>query len=277
MYNKRKEFRRLIMITKNEKTNSLDISIFKLKISVKKKNYLRKIYAYFLKKFADVYPVKKYYDYIIPVGDNCKYSQSFHYFHKFVDSTLLNWAEIYEKQYLNDIIKYPENIYTEGFVYDEPRNMWICKKYKVSFHGRSLPQELIVDGVVDETKKQEDYNELCSRLKHLIEKTKRIIAAPEKKLYVYTYEENDFDGDTEFLKDLYNLLTSMSTNFDFLVILKSENKVEALENLAKEIPNFYVRTVVPKDHDVCWAKINCEFTPKFKKKQTKKRKFELID
>lgn len=263
------------MITKNEKTNSFDIKFFNLKISVKKKNYLRKIYAFCLKKLSFCNPQKRLYDYIVPVGDNCKYSTTFHHFYKFVDSTLLNWAEIYEYKYLNDIIKTPENIYTEGFTYDEQRNMWICNKYKVSFHGRYLPEDLQKDGFLDEKKMNEDYEELQSRLHYLIEKTKKIFVSQEKKLFVFTYEEYDYDGNTEFLKNLYNLLNSMSRNFDFLVILKSETKDEALENLSKENPNFFVKRVLPNDHDVCWAKINCEFVPKFKKQQTKKLKYEL--
>lgn len=263
------------MIKNNKKNKSLDINLGFLKISVKKKNYLQKIWSYILNKFAFLYPNKKLYDYIVPLGDNCKYSTKFHYFYKFVDSTLFNWAAIIDKNNLEEIIRHPEEIYSQGWEYEKDRNMWICKKYNISFHGRSLPEELFTDGVFDESKKQADFEELRSRLNYLIEKTQKIFASKEKKLFVYTYEENDYDENPDFLRNLYKLMTEISSNFDFLVITHSDRKYESLENLTKELPNFYVRTIFHKTKDTNWSLVNCEFAPKFKKKQTKKRKFEL--
>lgn len=263
------------MITKNEKTKAIDINLGFMKVSIKKKNYLQKVWSYILNKFAFLYRNKRLYDYIVPLGDNCKYSTKFHYFYKFVDSTLFNWAEIIDKNNLEEIIRHPENIYSEGSVYNEGRNMWICNKYNISFHGRSLPEDLLVDGVIDETKKQEDFDELHSRLNYLIEKTQKIFASDKKKLFVYTYEEYDYDENPDFLRNLYKLMNELSSNFDFLVITHSDCRFDSLENLTKELPNFYVRTIFPKTKDTDWSLVNCEFTPKFKKKQTKKRKFEL--
>lgn len=260
-----------------DKTNSrliIDFVLFKLTFK-QNKNYFYKIKYFLLKVSFLPAKNKKKYDYIVPVGQNCKYSVHFHRIYKFVDSTLLNWADVTEKDFLCDALANPQLIFSQGCEYWNTRNMWICNKYKISFHARSSLEDLMNEKKeIDENLKQKDYSELVSRIKYLTEKTIKIINSDKKKLFVYTFEHFNPETDFLFTVKLYSFFRERSKNFDFLVILYSDSIPEEFVEFEKNNQNVYVKNIKIAEIDLAWLKIMREFSPNFKKKQTKKLKFE---
>ncbi len=258
--------------------NKKIIKIFNIKISISNKDYFSKITSILLKKFNFFFPNKKKYKYIIPIGENCLFSINFNRFHKFVDSTLLNWADVFDYEKIPEILKKPELIYSEGFSYIKERNMYLCKKYNISFHARSYPSELLnPDGEIDELKKEKEFEELKSRTKYLTQKTQNYINSKDKKLFVFLSDKIKNHSDIQTLDTVFGSLASISENFDILFICISDTENENINLLQLKYKNLFVRQIKPEKEKLDWVKILCEFSPETKLKQNRKRKYEYMD
>lgn len=283
MKNKNTLINKIIPVKISYQNHQLHIKILFINIKINpQRNYLKHLYSFILRKFPHKKQHEKYYNYIIPLGKNCEFSVNFHKHYNFVDSTLFNWSYIEDNNCLLMALKHPELIFEEKNEYNYQNNMWYCSKYKLYFHGRSLPSEMQTN---KQTNIEEDFKELKDRIKYLAEKTARIINSDDKKLFVITLHINDFNKDINDLNLIINYLSEISKNFDFLIIIE-KNNLSLLSDSIQQNKNIFIRTVnnfapyysIHKGFDpISWLKIFQEFKPLHIKKKTKIYKFELLN
>lgn len=227
---------------------------------------------------------KKYYDYIVHLGENCHFFMNFNQYFHFVDSTLFTWVLTMNQQKFLEVFNNPDLIFFEDFVYNSKLNMWHLKDINMMFHGRSMPDDLKNEhGELDPEKLNAEKKELTERLTYLKNKTQKYLKSDGKKLFTRTLLVNDEKKDVLFIKNLYALLNKKTSDFDLLVIIDKrfneffERELKTYKNIyirnIKEMPDDFVERAFLYDY-LGWINIFNEFRPKKTKKSNKKYKYE---
>ena len=80
--------------------------------------------------------MEKRFDHIISLGLNCEISFILKKKFNFVESSLLSWSYIPISS-LNDVLKNPQLIFSEGIEDLTEYNMFKCSKTGIAFHGKT--------------------------------------------------------------------------------------------------------------------------------------------
>lgn len=242
----------------------------------KQRRYLFNNLYLFLKIFGKYSKNRKYYSNIISLGRNCEFSMSFSKYYSFLDSTVFSWAYVPDGYKMLECLQNLDDIFSMSLQYDETVEMWKDNKFGFFFHGKYVPQDLIINGNIDTVKLQEDKAELLSRMQYLISKTKNILNSDEKKCFAITIDLEIYDNSLDFLEKLLSVLNSITSNFDLLIIIESGQHSTIIKEWNKKYNNVYIRTLTKfaniktanKPLDVWgWTKIFNEFKPGTIKKQ----------
>lgn len=237
-----------------------------------------------IRKYIKALINSKKYARIILLGYNCEIAYRFYRNYKFVDSSLFAWSLV-TFDTLREIIKNREIIGTQGFRHEN--HMYTCQATGIAFHGKA-GAELFTNDIENNNKiMKEDIEDLQNRLKYLKEKFTKYLQDEEKKLFIIKLSEETVNRQNfiEEFSDLYNNLKEMTkADFKILIICEKSFK-EKIRLPQKEIIIRSVEKYSP-DEDVTnkklgdifgWKLIFTEFKPKYKKKQTKKLKFEEVN
>ena len=229
------------------------------------------------------------YDEIISLGFNCSLAYNINRVNGFVESHLFNWAYIQNKSDFLNVLKNPDIIFSGEYDYKKEWNMFECLNSHIVFHGQSKVKKIQNknEKIYEENIKNE-YNELISRTKHLIEKFKATLNSNEKKLFILVvnpFDQSSITDNIEFLNNTYKILEQQTTNFDLLVIcLKDmysliENKINPaiiLKKVNKIAP--IGDAVNPSKTDIWNFNIILkQYCPKIYKKSNKKYKYQEKD
>lgn len=149
-----------------------------------------------------------------------------------MDSSLFQWAGIPASTSINALTN-PKIIYSQEIIEDSNANMWECSVSKIKFHGRHFPHELLdKSGNRDEKKIQLERSDTVGRIRYLCKKFINVAKSKDTKLYILGLHPDFFDipaeEHTNFLKEFYAGLQSISKNASLLVIAKEELKTKEL-------------------------------------------------
>ncbi len=260
--------------------NQIRLSFFGIKIKLSlQKNRLdvwRRLFFTMLAKnvvfFDKNIDVKKY-DNIVPLGKNCEPATTYkNYYGAFMDSYIYNWALYSDKKKYIDSIIHPEKIFSGDIKFYQTSNSWECMVTNITFHSNSQPEELLdKDGNLIPEKKEKEFEDIKSKIKHLVSKSINTYKNPSKKLYMFTFDIDNPEEDSKLLTELYNFFESQDKNFDMLVILEQNKFCDELKKLEKSLPKLYIKTLCyfreRRPDKLChhfeyykgWAKIFREF------------------
>ncbi len=174
----------------------------------------------------------EYFDEIVSLGYNCEVSFNLNRLYTYVDSYPLTWA-LCSPAGVADFLENPDMLISNGLDYDPENPLWKSRSFAVWLHGKMSPQEMIVDGVFSESKREEDRMELLSRMTHLIDKFKKMLANDElRKLFVLSWAPVDKSPD--HIIRIYNLLQNKTTNFKLVLLVSPEIPASSVEKVERE-------------------------------------------
>lgn len=243
---------------------------------------------YKIKRFLALFCPCKKYDFVIPIGMNCNFSEAFLKYFRFSDSTFWNWVYAYNcAETQIQVMDNPSIIFSQGAYYKDL--MWNCQKTNLRFHGRTKHNDLLKkDGSLNEDKLQEDLKELNSRIEYLHSKTQNYINSDKKKLFVYTLvakNKSELPNCIESAKTWHKYLSEKSKNFDFLIVCARQYYNTIKNSIQTEQNNIYIRKVKSNYEKeqvlhldiIGWADIFKEFRPKkIIKTKNKKLKYDEL-
>ena len=279
-------FRKLF--NKRKKGDLRKYTFFGLPFSYRKNaHYL----LHFWNEFLSLMPFshRKTYAYILSLGKNCEFAFQFRHYFRFLESGLFDWCSVMKKDNFLDCLKTPESLFSEGIEEWPDVNMWKCEKYDIAFHGRSHPQDLLNEnGEPDAKLKKSELDELKSRTAYLANKFKKVLASPEKKLFLLTlHQSKKEEADSiSFILKVYEHIQQTTKNGDLLIVMEKDFRTKNIQDLEKSHPHLFIRTVrffspsnaitkINTSDYKSWAKIFREFRPKNKiKNQDKTYKYD---
>jgi len=221
----------------------------------------------------------KKYDNIILLGYNCELAFQFFKYFKGLESGLFNWTYSFS---INDLIFVIKNFYLllEGDI-SGPDPLWECANTKIRFHGRATQEAL-----TDPNAKEDDLQELKSRVKYLKEKFLNTLKVESTKLFIYKVSSEDCSkvNIANKMRALTNEILNLSSGeCEILFVVEKEfftadlkeklfdNKIH-IRYVNKFAPDNLV--VVRKYSDSKWKEIFAEFRPQ--KVYKKEQKFKDI-
>ena len=239
-----------------------------------------------IKNFLFVIKNSKKYGNIIQLGYNCESAYRFYRQYKFVDSSLFGWTFVSFDELIFALSNF-DKIGSDDFTFDYSNYMFKCDNTGILFHGKTPASSFSEDKKENENIILSDKEELKSRIKYLKEKFIKTANDGKLNLYIKKVSKKEVEdiNFNEKINWLYQYLEKFCTNkFKLLLITEEEFYQKCLfEN--KNILTRYVKKYSP-DEEVTnkklgdafgWRLIYSEFRPKYKKKNSKKLKFEEVN
>ncbi len=184
--------------------------------------------------------MEKRFDHIISLGLNCEISFILKKKFNFVESSLLSWSYIPISS-LNDVLKNPQLIFSEGIEDLTEYNMFKCSKTGIAFHGKN-PPSFYTDkkGNIDQSLLLQEKNDVISRVEYLKQKFIRVGQSSESKLYVLGISHYFTQNLKQSLKDIilncYEAIAQSQQNASLLVLLEKDIATADLFDLS----NIYI-------------------------------------
>ena len=184
--------------------------------------------------------MEKRFDHIISLGLNCEISFILKKKFNFVESSLLSWSYIPISS-LNDVLKNPQLIFSEGIEDVTEYNMFKCSKTGIAFHGKN-PPSFYTDkkGNIDQSLLLQEKNDVISRVEYLKQKFIRVGQSSESKLYVLGISHYFTQNLKQSLKDIilncYEAIAQSQQNASLLVLLEKDIATADLFDLS----NIYI-------------------------------------
>ena len=223
---------------------------------------------------------------IIQLGYNCEAAYRFFRNYKFVDSSLFGWTFVPFENLKKALTEY-DNLGNFGFEFDEPNHMFRCKHSGILFHGKTPASSYSQHEEENKAIIENDKIELASRIQYLKEKFLKTAKDGRTNLYIKKISKKEAENPNfrEEIQWLLGYLKNLCTN-DFKLLLVTED--EFYEKFLFDDPQILTRSVkeYSPDEDVSnkklgdafgWKLIYLEFRPKYKKKNSRKLKFEEIN
>lgn len=189
--------------------------------------------------------MEKRFDHIISLGLNCEISFILLKNFNFVESSLLSWSYVPISN-LNDVLKNPQLIFSEGIEDLAEHNMFKCSKTGIAFHGKN-PPSFYTDkkGNIDQSLLLQEKNDVISRVEYLKQKFIRVGQSSESKLYVLGISHYFTQNLKQSLKDIilncYETIAQSQQNASLLVLLEKNIATADLFDLSNIY--IYIRTL----------------------------------
>ena len=132
------------------------------------------------------------FQHIVPLGINCEVAFRFFCRWKFVDSSLLAWAQSRDLATVTAALRNLDSLPTGDFELIEHSHMWLHKASGIQFHGRlrwktGAPPP--IGKALDD-----DLADLRGRLAHLVDKLRRVLSDDESTLVVHRLADADAES-----------------------------------------------------------------------------------
>lgn len=182
------------------------------------------------------------------MGYNCVLAYNINRFYKNLESYLFNWCFIndYDK-FIECLNNNCEDIFIDGYEYNNRANMFKSIKYGISFHGKHGVDEIKdSNGNIPKETIDNEFRDLLERNKHLNDKFNSLKSSKEKKLFVHVLNPDTKTDACCFVKKMHDYLEKNYKNFTLLVIgLKNSEFLENKRKLTKKNLHFEFVNFLP--------------------------------
>lgn len=211
---------------------------------------------------------RKKYDHVLSLGMNCEPAFRFSLLWGFVDSTPFAWALYPRLEDLQEAIRRPELIGSDGYELNPRTMMWRCKRTNGAFHGRLIPGQCGTEP--DSEPVIADRKDLERRIAYLNDKFTRLISDESSCaiiLRVYTQEAMN-EKANDRIDAIQSALEERGARNYTLVVL-TENAARgrirpAANRLVRTVRSFNPGNAVTKEKlgdPIGWKALFTEFAP----------------